>query len=211
MSTSYELDAMIQTVAARLDPALVCRRDVDSSLGNARFLPRWQCAGYECRLGDPAPRADFGVHLRRSHATTIDPAILAQAEPGEHSQAAWRRLDSVQSRLGGAVDADSHEPCPPSHWSSTSTARARVWRRRPCSFPSIQGASALRRGAAGRLGFAATSCGACSRHWVWTSGDPAASWRIVSTSCCRESGSRSSASGSRGRWTRSASARLDCR
>ena len=93
MSTSYELDAMIQTVAARLDPALVCRRDVDRSLAIARFLPRWQCAGYECRLGDPAPRADFGVHLRRSHATTIDRAILAQAEPGEHSQAAWRRLD----------------------------------------------------------------------------------------------------------------------
>jgi hypothetical protein len=93
MSTPYQLATMIEMVAPRLHPALVCRDNVDSILAIARVLPSWQCAGFECRLGDPAPRADFGVHLRRTHGIPIDGELLGEggpldSDPGE----AWQRL-----------------------------------------------------------------------------------------------------------------------
>ena len=69
MSTPYALAPMIETVATHWHPSLVCRENVDSILSIARTVPRWQCAGVECRLGDPAPRADIegaGVMLVRS-------------------------------------------------------------------------------------------------------------------------------------------------
>jgi len=67
MSSPCQLATMIETVAPHLDSALACRDNVDSILAIARVVPSWQCAGFECRLGDAAPRADFGVHLRRKH------------------------------------------------------------------------------------------------------------------------------------------------
>ena len=93
MSTPYELAPMMETVAAHLHPSLVCRDNIESILSIARGVPSWQCAGVECRLGDPAPRADFGIHLRRQHGIPVD----AQ-RPGDAATAtsitsgAWQRL-----------------------------------------------------------------------------------------------------------------------
>ena len=92
MSTPCQLATMIETVAPRLDPALVCRDNVESILSIARVLPTWQCAGFECRLGDAAPRADFGVHLRRTHGISIDEALLARQTPDSPESDAWQRL-----------------------------------------------------------------------------------------------------------------------
>ena len=93
MATPYELAPMIETVAAHLHPSLVCRDNVESMLSIARGVPSWQCAGVECRLGDPAPRADFGIHLRRQHGIPVDaqrPGGTATATSA--ATGAWQRL-----------------------------------------------------------------------------------------------------------------------
>lgn len=126
MSTPFQLATMIETVAPRLHPALVCRDNVESILAIARVLPSWQCAGFECRLGDPAPRADFGVHLRRTHGISIDEARLARETPPETPEsAAWQRLrrfahawSERQTVVAQAIPAvslefDVHSPRPP--------------------------------------------------------------------------------------------------
>ena len=122
MSTPCQLATMIEMVAPRLHPALVCRDNVDSILAISRVLPSWQCAGFECRLGDPAPRADFGVHLRRTHGIPIDEELLGQGGPLDADSAltAWRRLRSFARAWSG--DAGSFcRRFPRCHWSSTFT------------------------------------------------------------------------------------------
>ena len=126
MSTATQLATMIDIVAPRVDPALVCRDNMDSIRAIARVISSWQCAGFECRLGNPAPRADFGVHLRRTHGIPIDAELLGEdgsreSETGE----AWRRLRRFagawrgrESILWQAVPAvslefDVHSPAPP--------------------------------------------------------------------------------------------------
>lgn len=93
MSTPYALAPMIETVATHLHPSLVCRDNVDTILSIARTVPSWQCAGVECRLGDPAPRADFGIHLRRQHGIPVGAQRPggAAAAPSATSDA-WQRL-----------------------------------------------------------------------------------------------------------------------
>ena len=83
---------MIETVAAHLHPSLVCRDNVDSMLSIARGVPSWQCAGVECRLGDPAPRADFGIHLRRQHGIPVDAQSGGAATATSPASGAWERL-----------------------------------------------------------------------------------------------------------------------
>jgi hypothetical protein len=93
MSTSYELGPMIATVAGHLRPSLVSRDNIANILSIARGVPSWQCAGFECRLGDPAPRADFGIHLRRQHGIPGD--ALRQdglATAASATSPAWQRL-----------------------------------------------------------------------------------------------------------------------
>ena len=108
MSTPCQLATMIEMVAPRLHPALVCRDNVDSILAISRVLPSWQCAGFECRLGDPAPRADFGVHLRRTHGIPIDEELLGQGGPLDaDSGDAWHRLRSFARAWSGTEGIDS--------------------------------------------------------------------------------------------------------
>ena len=126
MSTSTPLATMIDIVAPRVDPALVCRDNMDSIRAIARVISSWQCAGFECRLGNPAPRADFGVHLRRTHGIPIDAERLGDDGSGERDTgAAWQRLrrfagawSGRESILWRAVPAvslefDVHSPAPP--------------------------------------------------------------------------------------------------
>lgn len=126
MSPPYQLATIIEMVAPRLHPSLVCRDNVDSILAIARVLPSWQCAGFECRLGDPAPRADFGVHLRRRHGIPIDGELLGEGGPLDSNVGgAWQRLrrfahawSGTQSVIVQAVPAvslefDVHSPRAP--------------------------------------------------------------------------------------------------
>jgi hypothetical protein len=93
MSTPSQLATMVDIVAPRLHPALICRDNVDSIRAIARVIPSWQCAGFECRLGNAAPRADFGVHLRRAHGIPIDGELLDEGGPlDSDSGDAWHRL-----------------------------------------------------------------------------------------------------------------------
>ena len=97
MSTTCQLAPMIETVASRLAPSLVCRDNVESILTIARAVPSWQCAGFECRLGAPAPRADFGVHLRRQHGMPFTANAAGSDAGGTEARDpaaadAWQRL-----------------------------------------------------------------------------------------------------------------------
>ena len=65
MAAPYPLADMIELVAPRLHASLVSRDNIDRIVELSRDVPHWQCAGFECRLGDAAPRADFGIHVRR--------------------------------------------------------------------------------------------------------------------------------------------------
>lgn len=126
MSTSSQLATMIDIVAPRVDPALVCRDNMDSIRAIARVISSWQCAGFECRLGNPAPRADFGVHLRRTHGIPIDAEFLGEDGSRERDTGeAWQRLrrfagawcerESILWRAVPAVslEFDVHSPAPP--------------------------------------------------------------------------------------------------
>jgi len=108
MAAPYPLAGMIQMVAPRLNPALVSRDTIDRVVDLSRDLPRWQCAGFECRLGEASANADFGIHVRRRDG------LSAPSESG--SPEAWRRLQQFSSQwtsgrslLGLAIPAVSLE------------------------------------------------------------------------------------------------------
>lgn len=103
MSTSHQLAPMIETVAGHLRPSLVSRDNLESILGIARGVPSWQCAGFECRLGDPAPRADFGLHLRRQHGIPDTSAAWQRLQPFAH---AWSDRATLVSQAIPAVSLE---------------------------------------------------------------------------------------------------------
>jgi len=108
-ASPYHLAAMLDTVAPRIDPALVCRENFDRIMRVARAMPHWQCAGFECRLGDPAPRADFGVHLRRKHGIGIHPTPESGgAENDPTTGDVWRRLGRFSAMWSNRRSAVSH-------------------------------------------------------------------------------------------------------
>jgi hypothetical protein len=92
MTTPRELAPMIDVLAPRIHPALICRDNVDSIRDIARVIPSWQCAGFECRLADAAPRADFGVHLRRTHGIPIEGELVGERGVDSGARDAWDRL-----------------------------------------------------------------------------------------------------------------------
>jgi len=108
MAAPYPLAGMIEMIAPRLHPSLISRDNLDRIVDLSRDVPHWQCAGFECRLGDPSPSADFGIHVRRRDGL---------AAPGESaSPDAWRRLEqfsrqwtTARSLLSLAIPAVSLE------------------------------------------------------------------------------------------------------
>src|SRR6185503_15491335 len=114
MSTPYSLETILAAVVPRLHPALVSHDDVANIVAFAHSRPQWRCTGFECRLGDPAPRADFGVHLSREDGLPI-PADSGGDEPGTPSRAVWQRLErfaqawQTKSALSDAITSISME------------------------------------------------------------------------------------------------------
>jgi hypothetical protein len=116
MLAPYSLERMITAVTPRLDPTLICRDNLNIILGIASFLPHWHCTGFECRLGNPDPYVDFGVHLRREDWMATDWAVIANAKTiNVASQEVWGRLHRFahawghQSLLSQAISAISLE------------------------------------------------------------------------------------------------------
>jgi hypothetical protein len=85
MAAPYPLAKMIELVAPRLNAALISRANLDRIVDLSRDVPHWQCAGFECRLGEAAASADFGIHIRRRDGLA---GPDASASPD-----AWRRLE----------------------------------------------------------------------------------------------------------------------
>ena len=90
MAAPYPLAEMIQMLAPRLHPALISRDNIARIVAVARDVPHWQCAGFECRLGEASPSADFGIHVRRRDG------LAAPDESG--SPDAWRRLERFSTQ-----------------------------------------------------------------------------------------------------------------
>jgi hypothetical protein len=117
MSTPVTLETIIAAVAPRIDPALVCRDNLNDILTLAHFLPRWRCTGFECSLANPAPLADFGVHLARQDGLLTETGVVGGAVPGEAASIeVWRRLHrfadvwaDTQSLVSQAIPAISLE------------------------------------------------------------------------------------------------------
>ncbi|MEO7275963.1 MAG: hypothetical protein ABIX28_21290 [Vicinamibacterales bacterium] len=108
MAAPHPLAEMIELVAPRLDAALISRDNIDRIIALSRDVPHWQCAGFECRLGEADPGADFGIHVRRR-----DGLAGPAASP---SPDAWRRLEqfsrqwtAARSLLALAIPAVSLE------------------------------------------------------------------------------------------------------
>ena len=213
MATPYELAPMIEMVAAHLRPALVCRDNVESMLSIARGVPSWQCAGVECRLGDPAPRADFGIHLRRQHGIPVDAqrpggaapprrplpvpgsGCVDSRTPGPMATRSWRRPSRPCRSSSTCTTATARHAAAPSIFSSMRFGPRGAARARPRSLDPVR--RGRRRGA--------------RRAWGSTPAPPARRWTDRSGSCCRGSRSSSSACGWPVPSTPSGSVRRACR
>ena len=116
---------MIDIVAPHVDPVARLPRQHGQ---HPRHRPRHLVVAVrrvECRLGNPAPRADFGVHLRRTHGIPIDAELLGEdgsrdSDTGEAWQrlrrfaGAWCERESILWRAVPAVslEFDVHSPAP---------------------------------------------------------------------------------------------------
>ena len=101
------LDEELTLAARYLDPALLSPEGLDHIAAIARRLPRVSALGFECRLGEPGPRADFGVRFLRDdkrapagYAEALAPAARRLVE-----SEVWRRLLAFCDRWNDPGDA----------------------------------------------------------------------------------------------------------